>query len=1105
MDVNKNRYDKIPKYKLIGFIGDMLIANNKTEKEIKEVIKPLNRMKKNDLFQYIMKNYNKEFYAQPVSFFEKYENPKVFNFHQKLGLNKLSKKELEEYKINLEDFKDPYIGKEVIKTKFDTGDKTKELIKLVEHQKKFLNGFLIGNLRCSIAFHGVGTGKTLTAVASANMYLQLYPNNKVIVITPPAVLYNFIESMIAFGIDPRDPRFQYFTYDKFYRSRIKADNALLIVDEAHNFRTEITTSSFKDETTGQIITDVMQNKKGYALLQRGGKPAHKVLLLTATPFVNKLYDIENLLAIAEGRDPVDESTFGDITSDDNTRYDYFKYRISHYEKDPDSSMFPKRIETFVPLVVPKADEGKIRANASPKENPFYIRTRQASSKFEKLKVNYVLKEIKSDDKKYVCYTSFQEYGYEPLEKALRKANINYAIISGKVSTGNKKSAIDAYNNYDMNDNEDGDPYNGPKARVLIITKAGAEGVNLKRTKTIFIMDGQWNDALYEQIVARAIRFKSHMRVPEKDRQVFVKKLFLCYKNEAKDLEEINKGKAFDFKEMINKILDNRAELKKIRQLEKADKKLEQGVDKNLGISKKEIDEFMNKIATFGDLEFDIEKLQTLKKGSSEKAKYLRENQAFAKSKEKYLTDEILALTEETPSTDYYMFILQKTKQMVIDAFIKKIDKIPSTEKSIMDLPLGSKLFKLIQDKKMTGEEMMKYLITELRPQMKETVKLIGKNLINQEEKLKKLLESRKALTDLQKQKQLIKIGQEYFTPLEEAKALFKLSNLERDYKDATIMNILEPSAGQGGLLKPIIDFYANLKQNEYMPKIDMVEFADDNRKILQEYVDKAPDNFALMKTRDFLEFTPNKDYKYIFMNPPFHLDKRLNKKYKKDYYDYDFIKRAYAMLELNGVLVAITGTNYKKNPDIIKWYEEKKAKIIPVKGQWKGDNLKVGAEIKNLDRVHIFIRKLKDDMKENQELLKIDDFNTDKKPDIITSIKDLEPSKQEVLDSLDKDLMELEAKPATKNKVKIIENEPERKKYYFPDTNQEEFKETIKVVSKLKGGTPLHRGLIKIIMNRIQESLDKKERPFVYVDEMENPMFKQVVKQLEDLMADYDY
>jgi hypothetical protein len=105
------------------------------------------------------------------------------------------------------------------------------------------------------------------------------------------------------------------------------------------------------------------------------------------------------------------------------------------------------------------------------------------------------------------------------------------------------------------------------------------------------------------------------------------------------------------------------------------------------------------------------------------------------------------------------------------------------------------------------------------------------------------------------------------------------------------------------------------------------------------------------------------------MNPPFHLSKK--KTYIHDVYDYDFVKRAYAMLEINGVLVAITGQSYKTNKEIVKWYANKNAIIKDDVVRWSGDNLKKGAEIQNLKLSYIYIRKLNDDQKENNELLKI--------------------------------------------------------------------------------------------------------------------------------------
>ena len=252
-----------------------------------------------------------------------------------------------------------------------------------------------------------------------------------------------------YGVDPRDPRFEFFTYDKWTRSKRNAENALLIVDEAHNFRTQINIRTHKDERGVETVS-ITGGKRAYELLERGGKKAHKVLLLTATPFINKPYDIENLLAIVEGRDPNNETTFGEIVSNSGARYDYFKYRISYYKSVYDKN-FPERREEYIPIVIDKESElGKsIRAVYSI-GNPFYISSRQST--LDELKFKYILGVLnKEKNKKFVVYTSLQQYGVEPLEKILKKRKIPYGKITGKESTVIKKEAITNYN-----DNEDFD-------------------------------------------------------------------------------------------------------------------------------------------------------------------------------------------------------------------------------------------------------------------------------------------------------------------------------------------------------------------------------------------------------------------------------------------------------------------------------------------------------------------------------------------------------------------------------------------------------------------------------------------------------------------------
>lgn len=973
-DDAKFQYMKLSKYKLIEYIKE----NNNTGKEIKG----LNSKKKEDLIDLIFKLNVK---LHPVPYFEKFQNTKTkssVNFKTRYGLNPYTKEELLKMDFSKDNFLNPYEGTQHIL------NPTSDIMKLEDHQKKFLNGFLIGNLRGAIVFHGVGTGKTLTAVACSRMYLQLYPKNSVYVITPSAVIYNFTKEMIAFGLDPRDPRYKYYTYEKFSRSKnVKAENSLLIVDEAHNFRTEM---KFDDKNLTYT-----KNIRGSQLLLRGGIPCHKALLLTATPFVNKPYDIENLLSIAEGRMPNDEESFGVIASSSGMRYDYFKYRISKYDKELSSVYFPKKIEQFIPLIT---KDDKIRAKTG-RDNPYYIYSRQSG--VDKLKFDYVLNIItKNKNYKYVCYTTFQESGILALKELLIEEDIPFGIISGMQNARQKADFIDGYNNYE-NEN-----YLGNKYRILLITKAGAEGVDLKRTRGIFILDGQWNEALYEQIVARAIRFKSHFDLPKSEQVVHVYKLFVCFDWEAEILKKVDENVKIDFLAILEKILAAR----------EAEKKLKKYRD-NTGSKRDEYkfnNDLINKYKGIDD--FDPEELKKLKKGSAERKKYLEQNQQFAKNKEQYVTQEVKNLSMATPSTDFYMFIKQKVKQFIIDKFISTLIKIPKVEQSVYDFPDVKKIFDKVITDKMTGKQMMEYISKLLKGQILKSKKLLGEL---DSEKLRKYLDDYIVKTQRAKEKLSVKRGQEYFTPPHVIKEMFNFADLNhaiKSLKNNIIFDCLEPSAGHGAIVHGIMENFDKLHAKY---NIDMVEYSEENRKVLKEV--QITDFLELKETKDFLEFFPSKQYDFVFMNPPFHLDTKFNKQYKQDVYDYDFVKRAYACLKVNGSIVAITGLKWKENDDIKKWYKSKGAIIEDKTFNWSGEGLKKGADIKSLKVSFIKITKLKEDPEEDKNILDISFKN------IILSEKKKEQI-AEITNNFEKLVsMEEEPKSATNTKKEEPANEIKKK------------------------------------------------------------------------------
>ena len=58
--------------------------------------------------------------------------------------------------------------------------------------------------------------------------------------------------------------------------------------------------------------------------------------------------------------------------------------------------------------------------------------------------------------------------------------------------------------------------------ILMATRAGAEGINLRSVKNVHILEPHWNPSVTEQIVGRAIRICSHASLPMEQRTVEVK-------------------------------------------------------------------------------------------------------------------------------------------------------------------------------------------------------------------------------------------------------------------------------------------------------------------------------------------------------------------------------------------------------------------------------------------------------------------------------------------------------------------------------------------------------------------------------------------------------
>ena len=57
--------------------------------------------------------------------------------------------------------------------------------------------------------------------------------------------------MIQFGVSPSDTRYSFYSYDKYIRNKQMGDNALVIIDEAQNLRTQIIMQKYENPESGK--------------------------------------------------------------------------------------------------------------------------------------------------------------------------------------------------------------------------------------------------------------------------------------------------------------------------------------------------------------------------------------------------------------------------------------------------------------------------------------------------------------------------------------------------------------------------------------------------------------------------------------------------------------------------------------------------------------------------------------------------------------------------------------------------------------------------------------------------------------------------------------
>ena len=129
------------------------------------------------------------------------------------------------------------------------------------------------------------------------------------------------------------------------------------------------------------------------------------------------------------------------------------------------------------------------------------------------KISSILPKIKEG--KTLIYTNWLDFGVNPIKKTLDDADVTYGIFTGKLSKEKRSKLVDEFNNDDID--------------ALVLTSAGAEGLDLKGTKNVIILDPPWHPAGLNQIIGRAVRYLSHAHLPKNERNVQIYKMVMVEK------------------------------------------------------------------------------------------------------------------------------------------------------------------------------------------------------------------------------------------------------------------------------------------------------------------------------------------------------------------------------------------------------------------------------------------------------------------------------------------------------------------------------------------------------------------------------------------------
>ena len=448
----------------------------------------------------------------------------------------------------LDDYQRKAMQKHVAKM-LPTPEKAAELlpeVQLQPHQQRIADRVTQGSPRM-LVYHGLGSGKSLSALAAAEAANGQFGDNYGIV-APAALKGNFEKEVSKFTSS--HPEILSYTGLGMGKQFTEQPDTL-IMDEAHRLR-----------NPGGAASHAASEQ---------ARQAKNLLLLTGSPITNDPSDLANLIGLIDnklispegfrkkfvGTRTVNPGLYGwfrgakpgeremlqnepelrkllrgkvDYQASKNPKGVNVSEETINVPLSPAQQKIQKAVRTKIPpgflwkmdqeFPLSRDELGKLNSfltglrQVSISTRPFRadkdpMKAFEQSAKLQKAMAN--LKGVLESDprKKAIIYSNHIDAGLAPYAAALDKSKIPHALFHGSISPAERQRAVQEYN--------------AGKLRALLIGPAGAEGLSTRGTSLIQLLDPHWHESRSQQARGRGLRFDSHEGLPEELKNVDVQR------------------------------------------------------------------------------------------------------------------------------------------------------------------------------------------------------------------------------------------------------------------------------------------------------------------------------------------------------------------------------------------------------------------------------------------------------------------------------------------------------------------------------------------------------------------------------------------------------